>query len=81
LDRNHFDLLFRNHFLVVLYPLLNGIKVLPDNFPGNGLDDRSLLVLDDFALDWHFLNVGSVFVFDDLLFVGNVIHSALPCVR
>jgi hypothetical protein len=81
LDRNHFYLFFRNNLLVVLYPLLHSIKVLLDNFPGNSLHNRSLLVLDDFALNWHFLNIGSVFVFNDLLFVGNVIHSALPCVR
>lgn len=76
----HFNFLFGNDFLVVLYSFLDGIEVLLDDFSRHCLHNFSLLVCDDLSLDWHLLHICPVFVLNHFLFVGHVADSALPCV-
>ncbi len=77
LDLFHFDPAFGHDFLEVLNPLLDGVVVLHDDFPGDGLDDAALLVVHDLAFDGDAFDEAAVLVFHHLLLVGYVVHSAL----
>lgn len=74
----HFDPLFRNDFLMILYSLFDGVVVCLGDFVRNRLDDPPLLVLDNFLLDRHSFNPLPVLVLDDLLLVRYVVYPALP---
>lgn len=62
---------------MIFYSFLNCIVVSDHFLMGNGLNCSALLHLHHFLFDWYFLDVLSILIFYNFLFIGNIVDSTL----
>ena len=74
---HHFNFFLGNHFFLVLNSLLNSVVIGFNDLFGDGFGDSPLLQSGFFLFYWHFFHILTIFVLNNLFFIGDVVDSTL----
>lgn len=74
---HHLYFFLGNHFFLVLNSLFNGVVIGFNDLFGDGFGDSPLLQSGFFLFYWHFFHILTIFVLNNLFFIGDVVDSTL----